>query len=361
CTYIEIEQAARTHAVILSRPAWLWGAEMGANEHGVCIGNEGVWTKEPLGEGEALLGMDLVRLGLERGRSAHEALQARTALLERYGQGGSCKEEPTPRGSVLAPGEGSPWGRRGRPPGLFPFRVAEGTRNLSNQLSIGTEITAEHVGLRPHAQSQGWWDGDGEFDFAKVFSLAHQPRWQGAAAAACRRGEDGVGRFRRSMGSEVPQPAARIPPCMEVAGRSGIESQMGKLTASPPSPPLIVSAPVPLPGRSVFKPFVFVASVTPVPQAMSPGFGDEDPVRKVPRFQRRVDRRHQLYRAHQAALQLLETDQEQGQTLQQTMRELERQGLEAMKDVLAGRIPLNPEELADLFLDCVETEIKCYK
>lgn len=51
----------KTHAVILSRPSWLWGAEMGANEHGVCIGNEAVWTKEPVGEGEALLGMDLLR------------------------------------------------------------------------------------------------------------------------------------------------------------------------------------------------------------------------------------------------------------------------------------------------------------
>lgn len=61
CTYIEVEQVLKTHAVILSRPSWLWGAEMGANEHGVCIGNEAVWTKEPVGEGEALLGMDLLR------------------------------------------------------------------------------------------------------------------------------------------------------------------------------------------------------------------------------------------------------------------------------------------------------------
>lgn len=61
CTYIEVEQVWKTHAVILSRPSWLWGAEMGANEHGVCIGNEAVWTKEPVGEGEALLGMDLLR------------------------------------------------------------------------------------------------------------------------------------------------------------------------------------------------------------------------------------------------------------------------------------------------------------
>lgn len=56
-----MEQVGKTHAVILSRPSWLWGAEMGANELGVCIGNEAVWTKEPVGQGEALLGMDLLR------------------------------------------------------------------------------------------------------------------------------------------------------------------------------------------------------------------------------------------------------------------------------------------------------------
>lgn len=61
CTYIEIEQAAHTHAVVLSRPAWLWGAEMGANEHQVCIGNEAVWGRESADAEEALLGMDLVR------------------------------------------------------------------------------------------------------------------------------------------------------------------------------------------------------------------------------------------------------------------------------------------------------------
>ncbi len=52
-----------TYATILSKPAWIWGCEMGANEHGVSIGNEAIYTKD-MGPGdldEKLIGMDLVR------------------------------------------------------------------------------------------------------------------------------------------------------------------------------------------------------------------------------------------------------------------------------------------------------------
>ncbi|MEQ2213996.1 Secernin-2 [Xenoophorus captivus] len=69
---------------------------MGANDQGVCIGNEAVWTREPVVPGEALLGMDLVRIGLERGDSAWAALTVITGLLEQHGQGGQCKEDPEP-------------------------------------------------------------------------------------------------------------------------------------------------------------------------------------------------------------------------------------------------------------------------
>lgn len=64
CTYISIDQVSHTYSVILSKPAWMWGAEMGANEFGVCIGNEAVFTKHYNPENDLkkrLLGMDLVR------------------------------------------------------------------------------------------------------------------------------------------------------------------------------------------------------------------------------------------------------------------------------------------------------------
>ena len=73
-----------------SRPTWLWGFEHGINEHGVAIGNEKLYTSgRPRLRAPALLGMDLVRLGLERARTADDALDVVSGLVESYGQGGT--------------------------------------------------------------------------------------------------------------------------------------------------------------------------------------------------------------------------------------------------------------------------------
>ena len=90
CTYIEVEQVPETYALYLVKPSWMWGGEMGINEHGVVIGNEAVFTRNRDKKKERLLGMDLLRLTLERAASAAEAKEVIKDLLQTYGQGGNC-------------------------------------------------------------------------------------------------------------------------------------------------------------------------------------------------------------------------------------------------------------------------------
>ncbi|XP_076966767.1 ankyrin repeat domain-containing protein 50-like [Callospermophilus lateralis] len=82
--------------------------------------------------------------------------------------------------------------------------------------------------------------------------------------------------------------------------------------------------------RSIFKPFIFVDDVKLVPKAQSPCFGDDDPAKKEPRFQEKPECQHELYKAHEWARAVIESDQEQGHVLKKTMMELEKQGLGAM-------------------------------
>ncbi len=140
CTWIDIPQAAHTHAVVISRPWWMWGAEVGANEHGVVIGNEAVFTKGP-GRDKALLGMDLLRLALERATTADGAVSVIVDLLERHGQGGPCSYErpgfsydnsflvADRVGAVVVETAGQEWATE---------PVAGRGRSISNGLSIPT-------------------------------------------------------------------------------------------------------------------------------------------------------------------------------------------------------------------------------
>lgn len=90
-TYVSVApHGSRTLACVLSLPEWCWGAEHGVNEAGVAIGNETIYTiDDPRQAPDALIGMDLVRLALERAETAVAAVSVMTQLIEEYGQGGS--------------------------------------------------------------------------------------------------------------------------------------------------------------------------------------------------------------------------------------------------------------------------------
>ena len=86
---LTIPQVDETYAVIGSSPYWCWGFEEGMNEFGVAIGNEGIMTKslqeevrkktggeeQPYGP----TGMDILRLALERSKTATDRRKQGTA------------------------------------------------------------------------------------------------------------------------------------------------------------------------------------------------------------------------------------------------------------------------------------------
>ena len=171
CTYIEIPQVRHTYAVLLSRPFWMWGAEMGANQHGVVIGNEAVFSKVPASKEKALLGMDLLRLGLERGRSAQEALHVITDLLETHGQGGKAgyTRELYYHNSFIIADAKEAWVLETVARHWAAKRV-QGVYTISNGLTLGNDFDLSSMDLVSHAVRMGWCKSRDDFDFAACYS-----------------------------------------------------------------------------------------------------------------------------------------------------------------------------------------------
>ena len=183
---LSIPQIQTTYATLGSQPYWCWGYEEGINEFGVAIGNEGVWTRPlldmiaaleagqelPLG----LTGMDLVRLGLERSRTAAEAVAVIVALLEKHGQLGSgVPTAGLPGGAydnsyiIADPEEAWILETAGRE--WVAQRVSSGVASIANDLSIGSEFDLRSSSLISQAAENGWWNevSGRPFDFKEAY------------------------------------------------------------------------------------------------------------------------------------------------------------------------------------------------
>lgn len=171
CTYIEIPQTEHTYQVLLSKPFWMWGAEMGANECGVVIGNEAIFTRVPAEKEAGLIGMDYLRLALERSDSARSAVDTITDLLQNYGQSGNCSREHGLyyHNSFLIMDEHEAFVLETVQRMWIAKKVVD-FYAISNAPSITTEWDMISEDLIEYAVEKKWCSSEKDFNFARAFS-----------------------------------------------------------------------------------------------------------------------------------------------------------------------------------------------
>lgn len=345
CTYITIDESqGPLNSVILSKPSWMWGAEMGANDKNVVIGNEAVWTNNNELDGDArekrLLGMDLVRLGLERGNTAKDALNIITSLLEKYGQGGPCSEYDDSHfyhNSFLIADPNEAWVLETSGKLWAAERVTSGYRNISNGLTIGSKIDKCSEGLLKKAEEMRVWDGKGKFDFSDAFS-------SGGDEIRHKEGE-------RLLKESTVTKEFNVKHMFEILRHkeSGIcracddtfptqGSQVSSLSSNGLSVHWFTATPDP--SISYFKPFIFTPNAKISSHTQSP----DEPKRE-----------HYLYKIHAEHVA-----KEENKKITELLREIENGCLIQMEDFIQKyeRAEKKVTELDNLMEVCVENELR---
>jgi secernin len=189
--YVELPQAAVTFATLGSSPYWCWGYEEGINEYSLVIGNEAIFTKTFREAAQShqrnsdlgLLGMDLIRLALERCRNASQAVELMGDLVEQYGQYGSgvpMKQHAEggydnsfiiadPNEAWIFEALGKRWAAK---------RITDRFDSISNEPSIRTTWDRGSGDLEEYAIRNGWWPDSkpSSFDFARAYIDDRVPR-----------------------------------------------------------------------------------------------------------------------------------------------------------------------------------------
>jgi dipeptidase len=287
CTYIDVPQKERTNAVLLSRPFWMFGAEMGVNEHGVAIGNEAVFTKAGYHKkNDALLGMDLMRIALERSKSAREARGCIIELMAAYGQGGvhtmggvkyyhNSYLIADPEEAHILETAGAHW----------VSKKVSGIATISNCLTIEEDYDEASPGLEEYARSHGFTGKGKRLNFRRDFSdalFSHFAR--GAVRRSCsldllsRKGapvtSTDMMRVLRDHNIEEPyrpgeRPMERI--CLHAGGV--ISSQTtGSMVAllKKDRPPLVYMTGTSAPCMSLYRPHTILKNQKSYPVSMVP-------------------------------------------------------------------------------------------
>lgn len=189
CQYLKIAQAPENLALLGSRPWWLWGFEHGVNEAGVAIGNTALHTRDEVAA-TGLLGMDLVRLALERAHDAATAKDVITSLLDEHGQGGSAAVDGDRRyhNSFIIADRDEAWVLETSARHWVAKRV-RGAAAISNLATIGDDWDECSDGIEAYARDRAWWTAPAgtKLDFRAAFEdRAARGRAEGRYACSCR-------------------------------------------------------------------------------------------------------------------------------------------------------------------------------
>lgn len=166
-----IPQVSSTYAVIGSQPYWTWGFEMGMNEKGLIIGNEAQGSKNAAEAETGILGLDLLRLALERAATAREGVGVITGLLEKYGQNANASQLIDRRyeNAYLLVDKNEIWlletaGRE------WAAKRVEDRIGISNCYQIGEQFELCSAGAEERARRMRWLAPDEPFHFTKAYS-----------------------------------------------------------------------------------------------------------------------------------------------------------------------------------------------
>jgi dipeptidase len=224
CSWSSIDQVEHTYATLLCRPFWMWGAESGVNEHGVVIGNEAIFARAPLEE-DGLLGMDLVRLGLERGNTAEAAKNIIRELIERYGQGGRCSYEKAGfsyHNSFLIADASGAWVVEAAGRHVATKHITDGVYAISNSISL-PELKSRSDNIDSSART---WVASAGKRRSRVQCLAREVNDEQSAMDVLRDhgSESSLPRYSRHNG-------AMSAPCMHAGGWLAASQTVGSLVS----------------------------------------------------------------------------------------------------------------------------------
>lgn len=370
CTFIEIEQASHTYGIVLSKPAWCWGAEMGANEHDVCIGNTAVWTKlcHPGDHEEKLIGCDFVRLGLERAKTAREGVDVITTLLSEHGQGGLCSEDHnfgqwTYHNSFVIADAHEAWLLETAGKFWAAKKVTSGFLATTNVLTIETDADLKSDNLSAQAQSCCVWKSeDGPVNFSKAFSA----EYPGISLSEKQMPDNRLQFVKRCLESASNEGKTDINKILRILRDEEasinfvgelltVGSQVSVISSTTGRPSCHWFTATPNTAYSVYKPFIFCDNVSVGNWTVSPASGGARST-----FQSSIDRRHLLYKAHEKGRELMESRSPVGQKLLATMQNLEQQCVREVMEFLRTFKESDLNEIKDLFSDIAESEAKFY-